>query len=286
MGTLGIDPDWVKTTFNQLSGVQHRDQGGFKEVYSATHPIHGLVALKIITPNQPIEVTEREIRAAKTVGSSRVPTILEVGLTDVPHIGQCVYLMESWISGTTIRKILEGGPLPFDSVLQLGKDVLEALASAEAARIVHRDVKPENIRCDESARYWLLDFGIARHLTLSSLTGSGPGLGKGTLGYASPEQMSNSKSEIDSRADLFAVGITLHECTTGLHPFANGAKSDIDVIQRVQRMRIPDLPNAATEPEFTQFILAMTQKQPHHRPSTVAEAQKWLEDLCASRRQR
>src|SRR5688572_8842283 len=86
--------------------------------------------------------------------------------------------------------------------------------------------------------YWLLDFGIARHLDLSSLT---PTLasGVGTLGYAPPEQYRNWKSDIDSRADLFAVGVTGFEAATGVHPFRDGAKSGAEVIDRIENRLHP-----------------------------------------------
>jgi len=99
-------------------------------------------------------------------------------------------------------------------VLKLGLQVMEALERAERSQIVHRDVKPENIMQDSAGGFWLLDFGIARHLDLSSLTASGLPYRKMTLGYAPPEQCRNFKREIDSRADLFALGVTMHECAT------------------------------------------------------------------------
>jgi serine/threonine protein kinase len=124
------------------------------------------------------------------------------------------------------------------SVLRLGLHVLEALERAETVQIVHRDVKPDNIMCDGEGNFWLLDFGIARHLELSSLTPTASPFGKMTLGYAPPEQCRNVKGDIDSRADLFALGVTLHECATGRNGFFEPPACD----QRMAGMACDVLP--------------------------------------------
>jgi serine/threonine-protein kinase len=160
---------------------------------------------------------------------------------------------------------------------------LEALALAEAAQIVHRDVKPENIIRDSAGNYWLLDFGIARHLDLSSLTATGLPFGKMTLGYAPPEQCRNVKTEIDSRADLFALGVTLHESAVSRNGFFDPPPRDqIELLKRVERFVLaPILLPIAEKESFRDLVLTMTQKSRVHRPRTVAQALVWMKEICA-----
>jgi eukaryotic-like serine/threonine-protein kinase len=146
---------------------------------------------------------------------------------------------------------------------------------------VHRDVKPENIMQDSAGDFWLLDFGIARHLDLSSLTASGLPYGKMTLGYAPPEQCRNFKREIDSRADLFALGVTMHECATGKNGFLDPPPRDhLELLRRVERFALPPLalPIAAKE-SCRDLVATMTQKNRVHRPRTVREAMLWLQEI-------
>lgn len=276
------DLGWLQASFPDLSGLSPLAQGGQKIVISARHRSAGEVVLKIIDPRTEIEAVQREILAVQQVQSIRVPRILDQG-TIATQLGTCVWLIEERISGQTVRELLKGGAMPPVEVFRLGLHVLEALERAESVQIVHRDVKPDNIMRDESGNYWLLDFGIARHLELSSLTASALPFGKMTPGYAPPEQCRNVKSAIDSRADLFALGVTLHECATGVNGFFEPTPRDpLELLQRVERyvltpLRLP-LRNSGG---FADLISAMTQKNRIHRPRSVKVALTWLRELFA-----
>jgi eukaryotic-like serine/threonine-protein kinase len=160
--------------------------------------------------------------------------------------------------------------------------VLEALAAAEAVRIVHRDVKPDNIISDPGGSFWLLDFGVARHPDLRSLTPTGLPFGKGTLGYCPPEQFRNIKPAIDGRADLFGLGVTLYECASGSNPFRAGARNDLEVLKRVERMALLPLRlSFGAGNEFRDLVDSMTQKRRDQRPASAAEALQWIQEICA-----
>ena len=88
---------------------------------------------------------------------------------------------------------------------------------------------------DRNGEYWLLDFGIARHLDKESITASGAMFGPASAGYAPPEQFRNIKTEIDIRTDLFAIGVVAYEALTGSHPFLQGAKDRVDAYRRTMR---------------------------------------------------
>lgn len=280
---MNIDIPWLATQFPNLQNVALLSKGGQKLVASARHPQSGDVVLKIIRPDQDAEATQREILAVSQVRSVRVPRIFEQGDIATP-IGDCVWLQEQRILGQNVREMLRAGPLRPEQFLRLGLHVLEALVDAENAHIVHRDVKPENIICDPNGDFWLIDFGIARHLTLSSLTATANIWGKATVGYAPTEQVRNLKPDIDARSDLFALGVTLYEVITGRHPFAFPPANQIEVIRRMEQernQRITPLtlafPGGA---ELWDLIAAMTQNRRDLRPRTAQEAFTWMRDIC------
>jgi serine/threonine-protein kinase len=160
--------------------------------------------------------------------------------------------------------------------------VLEALASAETVRIVHRDVKPENIMQDPAGNYWLLDFGIARHLDLVSLTPTINAFGVGTPGYASPEQFRNMKRDIDNRSDLFALGVALFECVEGVNPLRDGARDNREILHRTETRPLPQISRSVDRAGgLSQLVLAMTRVHRDHRPATAAVALQWIREICA-----
>jgi serine/threonine-protein kinase len=276
------DLAWLQANFADLSNFRLLGKGGQKLVIAARHKSDGDVVLKLIQPGTETETVRREILAVQQVQSPRVPRIIEYGSVTTP-VGPCIWIREQLIEGETVRQMLARGPLQPPAVLRLGLQVLEALEQAEAVQIVHRDVKPENIMCDAKGNYWLLDFGIARHLDLSSMTASGLPFGKMTLGYAPPEQCRNVKTEIDSRADLFALGVTLHECGVGRNGFFDPPPRDqIELLRRVERFVLSPVDLAITDKEsFRDLIQSMTQKTRVHRPRTIKEALVWMREICA-----
>jgi eukaryotic-like serine/threonine-protein kinase len=275
-----LDASWVQTNFPDLTNVVALTPGGQKSVFAATHPVDGNVVVKLINQGQANETTDREVLAVQIVQSPRVPHILEQGRIQTVS-GELVWLREQRIIGQTVRQALSSGPFAVPQLLRLGLHVLEALAMAEDAQIVHRDVKPENVIIDPSGDCWLLDFGIARHLTLNSLTGTGQIWGKFTLGYSPPEQMRNLKPQIDSRADLFALGVTLYECATGQNPFRQPPASDLEVLKRVETLTLTPLRLAfPAANEFRDLVEAMTQKRRDLRPHSVREALTWMQEVC------
>jgi serine/threonine protein kinase len=279
--TTSLDIAWLQKRFPELSDFEPLGRGGQKLVLAAKHCSDGDVVLKIVHPKTDPESVRREILAVQQIQSPRVPRILEHGIAGT-DLGPCVWLREELVSGRSVREALATGPLQALEVLRLGSQMLEALERAEHAQIVHRDVKPDNIMQDLSGNFWLLDFGIARHLDLSSLTATAQPYGKMTLGYAPPEQCRNFKRDIDSRADLFALGVTLHECATGKNVFRDPPPRDyLELLKRVEKVILTPLllPISAAE-SFRDLIATMTQKNRIHRPRTISEARMWMAEIC------
>lgn len=276
---MQIDPLWLRSVFPDLQHLSELSRGGQKVVYSAVHPQDGEVVLKIIHPNQDVESIQREILAVRTINWRRVPQILQIGQITTP-LGPSFWFREQRVPGETLRTRLQRGALVQNELLQLGRNVLEALSRAEEASIVHRDVKPDNIICHPSGDFWLLDFGIARHLTLDSLTATSLPFGKFTPGYAPPEQFRNVKGGIDARADLFAAGVTLFESATGSNPFSAGTSDPFEKMKRVENTVLPPLNlNFPAASDFSDLVQAMTQKRKDLRPSTVKEALVWMQEI-------
>jgi serine/threonine protein kinase len=279
---MPVDSAWLQQQFKDLKDLELIGQGGQKQVYSARHAQDGDVVLKLVHPSEDPELVRREIVAVSRVESPRVPRILEQGQLQT-QFGVFVWIREQRVMGETVRHTLANGPFPGREVLRLGAHMLEALARAETVNIVHRDVKPDNIMRDVEGNYWLLDFGIARHLTLASMTPTAAPFGRGTLGYASPEQCRNIKSDIDSRADLFALGITLYECGTGANPFLVPPLANVfEKLRRVETISLPPLMVGITQPEqLRDLIQAMTQKRRDLRPRTAQSALEWIAEIEA-----
>lgn len=279
-----IDAAWVSGNFPGLTSVFALPQGGQKWVFSAQHAVDGAVVLKLIKPTTEVERVRREVLAVTQAGSARIPRIYEQGVIHHAALDQdLVWLREQKISGSNVRELLAQGPLNHAEVLRLGLDVLQALNDLAQARIVHRDVKPDNIiRCVDGS-YWLLDFGIARHLDLLSITATAMLAGPGTLGYAPPEQYRNRKREVDARADLFALAVTMVECLTGVNPYRHLARDALEVFRRIEcaPLPLPAMPWDRTG-MAADLISCMAQRRVDCRPANALDALQWIQDVRTS----
>ena len=273
-------PAWIGIAFPELSDLQPLSVGGQKSVLSARHATHGHVVLKLMHSNADTERTQREILAVNQIGALRVPRIIDSGVVQSPA-GPHLWFLEQRVQGETVRDLLATAPLHPHQVLRIGLHVLETLVAAEAARIVHRDIKPENLIVDAAGNCWVIDFGLARHLELTSLTATANQFGPMTWGYAPIEQCDNVKGEIDGRADLFALGVTLIESATGVHPFRSGARDVLEVRARIVAGVVPRLALAIVDQsQFADLVAVLTQRSRVHRPTTCSDAYVWMKEIC------
>lgn len=281
---MAIDAAWLQTQFPGLTQIEALGGGGEKYVFSARHPADGDVVLKLVKPMRDQESIRREILVTQQIDCPRIPRILETGVLATP-LGQLVWFREQRVMGEPLRTRLGRGVLPTTDILRLALHVLEGLVAAEQKKIVHRDVKPDNIIAATGGGYSLIDFGVARHLTLPTITDAASLFGKGTFGYSAPEQMRNVKREIDGRSDLFALSVTLCECATGVNPFTNGARDHMDRLVRSETIALPLVVLPIPQPHangFQDLTTAMGQKRRDQRPRTVAEALDWIRPICTA----
>ncbi|RYE91158.1 MAG: serine/threonine protein kinase, partial [Myxococcales bacterium] len=202
-----------KWTLERLLGV-----GGMAAVYEGVHTIGRRVAIKILHPEVAADagVRGRFEQEARAVNSFRHPGAVEIVDFDVTDDGQPFLVMEL-LEGHSLQELLDQGHVPsFDRLMQLTDELLDVLAAAHAHGIIHRDIKPDNLFVLASGALKVLDFGIARVRT-DDTSGRKPtqtGTTIGTVVFMPPEQVVGS-SDIDARADIFAVGATMFRVLTG-----------------------------------------------------------------------
>ena len=205
-------------------------EGGMGQVFLARdRTLDRPVALKFLSDElqRNEEARRRFLREARAAAALDHPYICKIFQTG-EEAGRPFIAME-YIRGETLRHRLSTQPLKLDEVLRIVLEVAEALETAHAGQIVHRDLKPSNIMLTTGGHVKVLDFGLAKRVgvetgehvaTKSELTE--PGAVQGTVAYMSPEQVRGE--EVDSRSDIFSLGVVLYEALTGVHPF-RGASS-------------------------------------------------------------
>lgn len=228
--------------------------GGMSTVYRAYQPsMDRDVALKFIkkTIAGDKNAVQRFQREARLVARLEHPHILPVYDFDGGH--DPPYIVMRYLHGGTLKEIIKHGPLPWDEVSYLWRQVGSALDYAHRQGVVHRDVKPSNIMVDWDGNAFVTDFGIAR-MTVEGSTGTSitaTGAVVGTPDYMSPEQ-AMGESDIDHRADIYALGVILFEMLTGELPYISNSLVGMlfmhiqDPIPSVVE-RNPDLPLAVDE---------------------------------------
>jgi eukaryotic-like serine/threonine-protein kinase len=208
-------------------------QGGMGAVYAGVDRESGRrIALKMLLPDLPdaARVAERFRREARAASLLDHPNIVEV--LDLVSEGDELYLVMELLEGRSVAKLVEAGALPVRRALVIARQVLEGLAHAHAAGLIHRDIKPDNLVVVDARavgapdgrvdRVKLLDFGVVKLvgeaaglLGDTKLTASG--MVFGTPAYIAPEQALGLS--LDHRADLYALGVVLFEMLAGRPPF-------------------------------------------------------------------
>jgi ABC-type branched-subunit amino acid transport system substrate-binding protein len=192
-------------------------RGGMGVVYRA----HDLaldrpVALKLLAPElaEDVRFRERFLRESRLAASLDHPAI--VPIFDAGQSGQQLYIAMRLVDGTDLKALLRAeGKLEPAKALRLIEPVAQALDTAHARGLLHRDVKPSNVLIDNDGHCYLADFGLSRRLSEVDAVGDGRSIG--TIDYVAPEQIRGA--ELDARADLYSLGCLLYECLSGRPPF-------------------------------------------------------------------
>ncbi|WP_088289364.1 Stk1 family PASTA domain-containing Ser/Thr kinase [Kineosporia sp. A_224] len=253
-------------------------RGGMATVYHALdRRLDRAVALKVLHSHLAGDAAfaarfDREARAAARLSHPNV-----VGVFDQGQDGDLHYLAMEYLPGRTLRQVLvERGALTPKEALRVMDPVLDALAAAHRAGIVHRDVKPENVILTDDGRVKVADFGLARAAASTNAT---TGVLLGTVAYLAPELVTEGTA--DARSDVYSAGIVLFEVLTGRQPFVGELPAQV-----AYRHVHEDVPTpsdiAPNVPEaLDDVVLAATARTPDERP---ADAAAFLAMLRSARR--
>ena len=183
------------------------------------------------------------------------------------------FLVMELIPGMTLDEKLAAGPFPEKEVALLGAQLAEGLAAAHAAGVVHRDLKPGNLRLTPDGRLKILDFGLAKWLqpagdlgTTEKPTETG---GAGTLPYMAPEQL--RQEGIDPRSDIYAAGVVLYEMATGRRPFPQTSPPRLIEAILNAAPAAPRVVNPRIASNLETIILKALDKDPGRRYQTARE---------------
>jgi predicted ATPase/serine/threonine protein kinase len=165
---------------------------------------------------------EYEARAASALNHPNILTVYDVG-----QIGEEHFIATEFVDGITLRQRMSRGEPPLSETVDIAVQIASALAAAEAAGLVHRDVKPDNIMLRRDGYVKLLDFGLARTASepKPDVKKTDPFVVRGTVFYMSPEQLRGRP--LDTRSDIWSTGVLLYELISGRLPFEGESSSDI-----------------------------------------------------------
>ena len=254
-------------------------RGGMGVVHRATDTRDGsAAAVKILHPGllgseRAVARFLREARAGARVRHPNVVRTLEAGVESFDG-HELRWIALELVEGRDLRQLLrELGPLPEPLVLEIARQCAAALSAIHAAGIVHRDLKPENVLVTNDQRVRLTDLGIAKVLEASaSLTRDGQFLG--TLRYAAPEQFEGR--EIGPAADLYSLGVVLHELASGTNPFDREAPAAVLRAQaELEPPRLQDL-RPELSPFLSEVVATLCAKRPQHRFASATVLQRVL----------
>jgi serine/threonine protein kinase len=271
----------IGENISQYRVLREIGHGGMATVYDAEDTLLGRhVALKVIAESLLRDETavarfEQEARAAAALDHPNICTVYEL----TQYKGRPVIVMEL-LEGESLREMIRRGPVPVDSVVDIGIAVADALDAAHQKGFIHRDIKPGNIMTNGRGQVKLLDFGLAKSDDRDQLEQEvdlDDGAIGGTVQFMSPEQTRGDP--LDTRSDLFSLGIVLYELTTGQRPFKR--QTGLATMEAIRTVH-PASPRSLNPqiPEDLELVIAkLLEKDPANRYQSAADLRSDLESL-------
>ena len=278
----------VGATLDRYKIESKLGEGGMGVVYKArdTH-LDRVVAIKVLPRDKVTDPDRKQrfVQEAKAASALNHPGI--VAVHDIRSDAGIDFIVMEYADGQTIDRIIPPKGLGITRALRYGVQIADALAKAHEAGIIHRDLKPSNVMVTDDGRVKILDFGLAKLLdpegASEARTRTTPltdaGLIVGTAAYMSPEQAEGKK--VDTRSDIFSLGVVLYEMVTGRRPFVGD--SSLSVLAKILNDDpvAPSQITAAVPPEVERAVLRCLRKDPARRYQTMADLKVALEDLAA-----
>ncbi|MEZ5993335.1 MAG: protein kinase [Planctomycetota bacterium] len=253
-------------------------QGAMGTVYKARQVrMDRWVAIKVLQPELAANATIKqrflqEARASARLNHPNVITGIDAGEVD----GLCYFAME-YVEGKTLQQLVkERGAMDERQALDAILQVAKALEHAEKLSLVHRDVKPDNIMITRDRQVKLLDLGLAK-VRAAEDVGATKGMAVGTPNYISPEQ-AMGRQDIDTRADIYSLGVTLYFCLTARVPYEG--PPEVVMYRHIHeppphpKNFRPDLQESTSS-----LVYSMMAKRPEDRPASAAQLVSDIEHL-------
>jgi len=246
--------------------------GGVGQVWQATDLLlERPVAVKVLRPEysdhpETLDRFRKEARHAGAISNAHVAQVHDYGHSEPDG---SPYLVMEYVDGPSLADLLAVDPLEPVRALDIIAQAADGLSAAHRVGLVHRDVKPGNILISREGQVKVTDFGIAHAAGQVPVTG--PGLVMGTTQYMAPERIAGNHGTAAS--DVYALGIVLHECLTGVPPHDG---TPAEVMAAHLYLPLPPLP-VGTPPEVEDLVARLTVKDPSQRISDARE----LADLAA-----
>jgi eukaryotic-like serine/threonine-protein kinase len=259
-------------------------EGGMSSVYRASDlRLNREVAIKVLPQSlagnrNRLRQFELEARAAGSLNHPNILTVHDVGSQD-----EMFYLVTELLDGETLRARLNRGKLTREVALRYARMIAAGLAAAHEKGITHRDLKPENLYLTSDDRLKILDFGLAKfaaetdsiftRTSAEDASRTWPTVLVGTPGYMSPEQVQGLP--IDTRSDIFNLGIVIFEMLTGQRPFSGGTPLEIFHNVVKNEPQLGQLPER--DPALARFVRGCLEKDPGNRFQSVDDVVLALE---------
>jgi len=240
--------------------------------------LNSTVALKVIDRKvaQTLGARSRFLREARAAAQIRHPNVARVSHYGEQD-GECFYVMELVEGETLEAQVRREGPMELGWALEIIEQVVRALAAAEACGVVHRDIKPSNImlECDPGGTpvVKVIDYGVAKVLAPEAQPGDFQTQAGfiGTPAFASPEQFASSGStKIDTRSDIYSLGVTLWYLLTGRVPFTGSTMEAIHARQK-EYLPLEQLKGLHIPTRCVAILKSMLAPDPNDRPQSARE---------------
>lgn len=244
-------------------------EGGMSLVYKARDKkLNRFVAVKIlkhefINNEDIVDKFKKEATAIANLNDPYIVNVLDVGSQEEYN-----YIVMEYVKGKTLKEFIrEKGRIPYDLALNFSTQIAKALDCAHKNNIIHRDIKPQNILVTEEGSLKVTDFGIAKSTNSSTITNTSNVIG--SAHYFSPEQAKGNY--IDSRTDLYSLGVVIYEMVTGRVPF--DADSPVSVaLKHIQEEVVPPKNiNSAVPESLNKLILKAMEKEQIKRYQSAKE---------------